>query len=567
MLAKQQRWCTAVLWEWRSAIKDHPQVDVKQLAQRWYREGWFSTHTCIDALQRGAVEHGDSTVVFASEAASVSLTVGELHDRARTVAAGLQRRGIRPGDAVAVQLPTILECALAYQAALLAGAVLVPIVHIYGTAEVEFILAESRSKLLFVPDRLGSTDFAARAGHFNHLPDLEDVIVVPTAAPPRREETLWDELNRASAPYHPPAVDPDDVCAVIYTSGTASAPKGVQHTHNSVLAEQATQPAILAERSDDVQLVVFPPGHVAGMHSLLRPMLSGSACVFLDRWHPEHAVSLIERFGVTAMAGAPVHLSALLDVPDARSRLSSLRQFLTGAASITDQLGRRASDAGVRAFRCYGLTEHPTVTVGAAHEDERARMSTDGLPIGGAEIRVLDAEGRDCATGTEGEVVVRGPDQFVGYRDPSLNDGAFTDDAWFRTGDLGHLDAEGRLTITDRLKDVIIRGGETISSGQVEDALHSHPAIIEAAAIAAPDDRYGEVVAAVVVPADGADLDLTAVQAHFAAVGLARQKTPERLVLVDSLPRTAMGKVRKAELRRTHFADRSSRDDSSRTRG
>jgi acyl-CoA synthetase (AMP-forming)/AMP-acid ligase II len=154
----------------------------------------------------------------------------------------------------------------------------------------------------------------------------------------------------------------------------------------------------------------------------------------------------------------------------------------------------------------------------------------------------------------DGEVVVQGPDQFVGYRDSALDADAFTADGWFRTGDLGHLDEQGRLTITDRIKDVIIRGGETISSGQVEDVLTAHPAIAEAAVVAAPHPRYGDVVAAVVVLKPGEALDLDGVRAHFDSSGLAKQKTPERLVIVEALPRTALGKVRKAELRREHFA-------------
>ena len=153
----------------------------------------------------------------------------------------------------------------------------------------------------------------------------------------------------------------------------------------------------------------------------------------------------------------------------------------------------------------------------------------------------------------DGEVVIQGPEQFLGYRDAALNAVAFTADGWFRTGDLGHVDEAGRLTITDRIKDVIVRGGETISSGQVEEVLNSHPAVAEGAALAAPDPRHGEVVAAVVVLKPGAALDIDSLLKHFAAAGLAKQKTPERLVIVDALPRTALGKVRKAELRRTHF--------------
>jgi acyl-CoA synthetase (AMP-forming)/AMP-acid ligase II len=171
----------------------------------------------------------------------------------------------------------------------------------------------------------------------------------------------------------------------------------------------------------------------------------------------------------------------------------------------------------------------------------------------GSSVRIVGPTGEELPIGTDGEVVTRGPEQFVGYRDPELNHGAFTVDGWFRTGDLGHVDAEGRLTITDRIKDVIIRGGETISSNQVEDVLNAHPSVTEGAAVAAPDPRYGDVVGAVVVLSPGAELDLDGLRAHFALWGLAKQKTPERLAIVDALPRTALGKIRKAELRKQHF--------------
>jgi non-ribosomal peptide synthetase component E (peptide arylation enzyme) len=193
------------------------------------------------------------------------------------------------------------------------------------------------------------------------------------------------------------------------------------------------------------------------------------------------------------------------------------------------------------------------VTGEHAGEPQWARLITDGKPLPGSSVRILGPDGAEAPTGVDGEVVVQGPEQFIGYRDTALNAAAFTADGWFRTGDLGHVDAANRLTITDRIKDVIVRGGETISSGQVEEVLNSHPAVAEGAVVAARDARFGEVVAAVVALKPGATLDIDSLARHFAASGLAKQKTPERIVFVDALPRTALGKVRKAELRHTHF--------------
>jgi acyl-CoA synthetase (AMP-forming)/AMP-acid ligase II len=524
--------------------------DYVPLRAKWYREGWFSGRTCLDALEDGSVEYGSAPVTFVSGETVSSATVGEIHQQAKDLAAALQQRGVGPGDAVAVQLTNRMECAVAYQAVLLCGAVLVPIVHIYGVAEVGFILAESRAKALIMLGHLNTTSYLDRLPQLSRIEALAHVIVLDTQ-PDNRYES-WSSMVASRGTYQRPIVESDDVCLLLYTSGTTSAPKGVQHTHNTVLAEQRTLPALLHGSPDDVSLVTFPPGHIAGVGGILRPLLSGIRTVFMDNWDPAQAADVIHGFGITSTAGAPVHLQGLLDRAE-HTKLSTLREFLVGAAPVTEELGRRASAAGISTFRSYGSTEHPTVTGEHRGEPEWARLGTDGKTLPGSSVRIVGPSGEELPIGSDGEVVTRGPEQFVGYRDPELNDGAFTVDGWFRTGDLGHLDAEGRLTITDRIKDVIIRGGETISSNQVEDVLNAHPAIVEGAAVAAPDPRYGDVVGAVVVLRPGAALDLDGLRAHFALSGLAKQKTPERLAIVDALPRTALGKTRKAQLRKQHF--------------
>jgi acyl-CoA synthetase (AMP-forming)/AMP-acid ligase II len=527
--------------------------DRASLRGRWYAEGFYSARTCIDAFVDAAAVHAQAPMVFAGHQSETRLTVAGIHAAAMSVAAGLQRLGIRAGDSVAVQLPNRPECAIAYQAVLLTGAVLVPIAHIYGMAEVEFIVSEARAKSLIMPARHRSVSYVDRIPRLSQLPGLDHIVVVD-AMQPDHGGLDWSQIAADRRDYvAPAAVGADEVCVLLYTSGTVSAPKGVQHSHNSLLAEQATLPGLLGDGPDDVHLVNFPAGHVGGMNSMLRPLINGTRSVFLDHWDPEFAAELINRFSVTSTSGTPFHLHGLLDVPDAAVQLATLRRFLTGAATVGKEVGDRAEAAGIAAFRCYGMTEHPTVTSACADEPLRIRMGTDGVPMPGCSVRIVDAEGIEQPTGVDGEVVVQGPDQFIGYQDPALDADAFTADGWLRTGDLGRLDSEGRLTITDRIKDVIIRGGETISSGQIEDVLDTHPAVAEAVAVAAPDPRYGEVVAAVVVLRTGAELDLAGLQRHFASAGLARQKTPERLVVVDALPRTPAGKVRKAEIRGAHF--------------
>jgi acyl-CoA synthetase (AMP-forming)/AMP-acid ligase II len=525
--------------------------DPEALRAKWYRDGWYSDRTVVDALEESSEKYADTAVVFAGADALIDSSVGEIHREARRTAAALQGMGIGPGDTVVVQLPSRFECSVAYAAVLLTGATLVPVVHIYGTAELSFILAESGAKVLIMPERIRSTRYSDRIAELSGVPTLERIVVVGDGDYPGA--TNWAHLDRDAA-YHVPRVHSDDVCLLVYTSGTTSAPKGVQHSHNSLLAEQRTLPRLQNASPGAVHLVSFPPGHIAGVGSVLRPILHGTETVYLENWDPRTAVELIGGYGVTSTVGTPFHLNGILDVADRGDKLVSLTEFMLGAATVPDELGRRAAAAGITTYRCYGSTEHPTITVCAIDDPPEVRIRTDGSPLPGVEVRVLDPGGRDVPVGVDGEIVTRGPDQFVGYRDSSLDPAAFTDDGWMRTGDLGHLDAGGRISITDRLKDVIIRAGETISSGQIEDVLGAHPAVAEGVVVAAPDDRYGEVAAAIVVLTLGAELDLEEVRRHFAASGLAKQKTPEKLTIVDELPRTAVGKIRKADLRKTYFA-------------
>ncbi|PPJ26595.1 cyclohexanecarboxylate-CoA ligase [Nocardia nova] len=532
-------------------MTDIATYDPEALRAKWYRDGWYSDRTVVDALEEGGEKYADTAVVFAGADALIDSSVGEIHREARRVAAALQGMGVGPGDAVVVQLPNRFECSVAYEAVLLTGATLVPVVHIYGTAELSFILAESGAKVLIMPDRVRSTRYTDRITELSAVATLERIVVVGDGE--YAGATSWAGLDRDGV-YTEPNVRSDDVCLLVYTSGTTSAPKGVQHSHNSMLAEQRTLPRLQNTTAGAVHLVSFPPGHIAGVGSVLRPILHGTETVYLENWDPRTAVELIGRYGVTSTVGTPFHLTGILDVADRGDKLATLTELMLGAATVPDELGRRAAAAGITTYRCYGSTEHPTITVCSVDDPQDVRIHTDGSPLPGVDVRVLDPAGRDVPAGVDGEIVTRGPDQFVGYRDSVLNRAAFTDDGWMRTGDLGHLDSDGRLSITDRIKDVVIRAGETISSGQIEDVLGTHPAVAEGVVVAAPDERYGEVAAAIVVLAPGAELDLDQIRRHFAASGLAKQKIPEKLVIVDELPRTAVGKIRKADLRKKYFA-------------
>ena len=501
-----------------------------------------------DEIVRGASEHPEKTVIVHSELRPDVTTRGELFAESRRVAAGLIALGVRPGDVVAMQLPNWRECFVAHAASWLAGAVVLPIVPIYGPAEVAYIARQSGARALLLPRELRNRDVADTLAAVAEVPGLEHHILVGGTLPGTVPYSELAETN--SSGFMPQAAaDPHRRCLLVYTSGTTAEPKGVQHSHATLLGELRAMDELRGAGPDPTTLAVFPSGHIAGTLGIMRVFCGRSSTIAMDAWNPVSAARLIDEHSVTASGGAPIHLSGILDVAEREGLdVSSVTEYVTGAAGVAGTLIRRAAEYGIGAFRCYGSSEHPTISSGVPQDPLDKRADTDGRLCPGTELRIVDDEGRDVAPGEAGELLTRGPELFTGYTDGGQTRASVVD-GWFHTGDIGRLDADGYLTITDRKKDIIVRGGENISSKEVEDVLSSHPAIAEAAAVGAPDERYGERVCAFVVVQDGQGFELADAADHFASCGLARQKTPERIVVVTELPRTASGKVQKHVLR------------------
>jgi acyl-CoA synthetase (AMP-forming)/AMP-acid ligase II len=517
------------------------------LRQRWYDEGFFSTETIADHLRKGAAQYPETAMHFVGGPEPTSIRLDEMYARALRLAGGLAERGIGPGDVIAIWVPNWLEGALTYQAALLLGATVVPIIHIYGAREVGFILRQSGARVLVMPDRWRSIDYRERFAAINDIPALEHVVMIGSDGPPG--SLSWHDLAAAEPIEVLPTTHPDDVCVLIYTSGTTADPKGVQHTTNTLVAEICTTAAAMGERRG-VNLAAFPAGHIAGVLGLFRMFVLGVSSVVMDQWEPAFAARLVEQYGTTTTAGAPFYLASLMDEAEHQGRaLTTMRNYMVGAASVPASLVERAEAFGIPVYRAYGSSEHPVITTGTPADSISKRAGTDGRLTPGNEIRLLDDDDNEVAIGEDGEIISRGPEMFVGYRDAAMDTDSFLPGGWFRTGDIGRLDADGFLTITDRKKDVIIRGGENIASKEVEDLLMLHPAVADAAAVGQPDSRLGERVAVFVQLRPGATIDLPEIQRHFATLGVARQKTPEHLEFVTEFPRSLSGKVRKVELR------------------
>jgi acyl-CoA synthetase (AMP-forming)/AMP-acid ligase II len=502
--------------------------------------------TLPHAILATARTRPDVPVIFHDAEYCEAVSLADLVDRAARCATAFLSLGVQPGDTVAVQVPSRIEGVIAQAAAVLAGAVLVPVVPIYGPHELGFILRESRARLLVTPDRWGRRDYLGDLHRLGGCPDLSSVAVIADSVPQRYKD--FRQLVNGSEPLATPtAAAPDDVCLLVYTSGTTGQPKGVQHTHTTLLAELRTR--LTGVAADSVILAAFPSGHVAGTLGLLRMLLQGVPHVVMDTWDATSAARLINEHGVTATGGTPFFLTTLLDLAD-EVDLSCLREYGVGGASVPPNVIERAHQHGITAFRAYGSSEHPTISGGSSEDTLDKRAHTDGRLLDGVEVRIVGDALQNLPAGTPGEILSRGPELFIGYRDSALDADAFLPGRWFRTGDIGVLDPDGYLTITDRRKDLIIRGGENLSSKLIEDILAEHEAVAEASVVAVPDPLYGERVCAFVVLRPAAALSLTDIRAHFSVTGTARHLTPERLEIVDDLPRTATGKVRKDELRR-----------------
>ncbi len=521
--------------------------------QRWTAEGWYRGETLARLLADAAADRrGGVPITFHSRTRKIEvLTVAEMYARGQRVAAGLAGLGLRHGNVIAIQLPNWAELAVCYAAAAVLGLVIVPVVPAYGTAEIRAIIRAGHVQTLVLASSWRGTAAAAVIAEVGGTAPLEHVIVVgedpPTGSVPWRQ---LESANAGTIVDATAAIEGDEVCAVLFTSGTTAAPKGVQHSHHSLIAELRGSPTPPQDRPAAVSLQPFPPGHTAGLSALLGPLAHGVATHMMDHWNAEHALSIVMENGITALAGTPYFLGGILDAAEAGSGdVGSVRDVITGGAGVPSALVERADRHGWTVCRCYGLTEQPSLSAASRTDLLLTRSRSDGRPIAGNHVRIVDASARPAPIGSDGDIEAIGPEQCVGYVDPEDNARSFTDDGWLRTGDIGHIDSDGFLTVTDRRKDIIIRGGENISAREIEDLLAGHPAVAEVAVTALPDPTYGERVGAFVVLRNGHRLDLGEVQRHFAAAGLARQKTPEQLVIAESLPRTAAGKVKKYELR------------------
>lgn len=512
--------------------------------------GVWCNKTLAD-LALGLTAHAPDTLMFANVAPQA--TRGWVLEQAQALAASLADLGLRPGDVISFQTPNWIEAAVINLAASLSGLIINPIVPIYRDKEVGMMLADCRAKAFFVCAQFRNYDYAAMAAQLKpSLPDLQLIITLRGA---HATAHIYEDLIAAGTgrAFVRPTVDPNAVKLLLYTSGTTGRPKAVLHSHNTLARAVTHSAAYWGIRPGDAFIMPSPVTHISGYsNGLEAPFLIETQTVLMESWDAQDALWLIEKHNVVGTIAATPFLIELANAARAAGkRLPSLRMFACGGAAVPSGVIPNANAAfeNCQAFRVFGASEVPLVSYGfPAKVDEQRAATTDGKIVD-YDVRIVDDAGVQVAAGAEGEILARGPAMFMGYADAARTAEAIDQQGYFRTGDIGCVTADGAILITGRKKDLIIRGGENISAKEIEDVLHTHPAVREAAVVAMPHTRLGEGVCAYVILAEGTQADAARLAAHVQGSGLAKQKIPERFEFVDDFPRTASGKIKKDVLR------------------
>ncbi|GCM52731.1 medium-chain fatty-acid--CoA ligase [Escherichia coli] len=525
----------------------------EQRRAAYRQQGLWGDASLADYWQQTARAMPDKIAVVDNHGASY--TYSALDHAASCLANWMLAKGIESGDRIAFQLPGWCEFTVIYLACLKIGAVSVPLLPSWREAELVWVLNKCQAKMFFAPTLFKQTrpvDLILPLQ--NQLPQLQQIVGVDKLAPATSSLSLSQIIADNTPLTTAITTHGDELAAVLFTSGTEGLPKGVMLTHNNILASERAYCARLNLTWQDVFMMPAPLGHATGfLHGVTAPFLIGARSVLLDIFTPDACLALLEQQRCTCMLGATPFVYDLLNVPEKQpADLSALRFFLCGGTTIPKKVARECQQLGIKLLSVYGSTESSPHAVVNLDDPLSRFMHTDGYAAAGVEIKVVDDARKTLPPGCEGEEASRGPNVFMGYFDePELTARALDEEGWYYSGDLCRMDEAGYIKITGRKKDIIVRGGENISSREVEDILLQHPKIHDACVVAMPDERLGERSCAyVVLKAPHHSLSLEEVVAFFSRKRVAKYKYPEHIVVIEKLPRTASGKIQKFLLRK-----------------
>ena len=525
----------------------------EQRRAAYRQQGLWGDASLVDYWQQTARAMPDKIAVVDNHGASY--TYSALDHAASCLANWMLAKGIESGDRIAFQLPGWCEFTVIYLACLKIGAVSVPLLPSWREAELVWVLNKCQAKMFFAPTLFKQTrpvDLILPLQ--NQLPQLQQIVGVDKLAPATSSLSLSQIIADNTSLTTAITTHGDELAAVLFTSGTEGLPKGVMLTHNNILASERAYCVRLNLTWQDVFMMPAPLGHATGfLHGVTAPFLIGARSVLLDIFTPDACLALLEQQRCTCMLGATPFVYDLLNVLEKQpADLSALRFFLCGGTTIPKKVARECQQRGIKLLSVYGSTESSPHAVVNLDDPLSRFMHTDGYAAAGVEIKVVDDARKTLPPGCEGEEASRGPNVFMGYFDePELTARALDEEGWYYSGDLCRMDEAGYIKITGRKKDIIVRGGENISSREVEDILLQHPKIHDACVVAMPDERLGERSCAyVVLKAPHHSLSLEEVVAFFSRKRVAKYKYPEHIVVIEKLPRTASGKIQKFLLRK-----------------
>jgi cyclohexanecarboxylate-CoA ligase len=518
--------------------------------------GYWPNTTICAYLDTAVQRHPEKTAIVDPFGRLTYAELGQLVDR---LALAFLAIGVDTGDVVSFQLPNWHQFVVVQYALSRIGAVGNPLIPIYRQRELRFMLQLAASKVMIIPRTFRGFDYAVMMRELRpELPALERLYVLGENVPDDMDSfdallrTPWEAQGHTTA-LHARQVNPHALAEIIFTSGTTGEPKGVMHTHNTILCPILRLIERLQLTAQEVILMASTFGHQTGyLYGVHMPTVLGGTGVYMDVWQPARAVELIASEGVTWTMGATPFLSDLAYAPNlAQHRVDSLRLFLSAGAAIPRQL---VIDAQER-LRCdisagWGMTENALVTVNRVDDPPEKVFSTDGCCLTGMAVKVVDETEQEVPTGQEGDLLCHGPQHFAGYyKRPQVTAQGFTSNGWFKTGDRAILDTDGYISISGRSKDIIIRGGENIPVVEVENLLHKHPHVHNVAIVAMPDQRLQERACAFIIPKPGATLTFDEMVTYLLDQQLATQYLPERLEVVTEFPMTPSGKIQKYVLR------------------